>query len=63
MNSTWNFNSESTRTPRAKGSADHAEQERNRLTRVTEMVQTFTTQATAELRSLTASEVLSALVR
>lgn len=42
---------------------NHAEQERNRMMKTTELVQAFATQAVRELPPLSASEVLSALFR
>lgn len=63
MYSVWKFEAGNTRAPKVKSATEHAQQERDRLTRTTELVQTFATQAVKELPPLTASEVLSALFR
>lgn len=63
MDSTWQFDLGTTHTPRVKTVVDHAEQERNRMTKINELVQAFANQATKELPPLSASKVLSALFR
>lgn len=63
MYSTWNFEHNDTHRPKIRTPMEHAEQERDRLTRTNELVRTIAAQAMRELPPLSASEVLSAMFR